>query len=135
MSHVSKIDTQIQDLIYLKKALKTLDIAYIEAENDCLLTVEGYGKQEAIENCVMEIKTGCKYGIGIRKKEKGYEIVADWWAIETFTGQTQDDILNKITRQYAYETVIDKIKDMGYSIVQEECDVKNTTRIMVRRWA
>ena len=108
MSHVSKIDTQIQDLIYLKKALKTLDIAYIEAENNCLLTVEGYGKQEAIENCVMEIKTGCKYGIGIRKKEKGYEILADWWAIETF---------------------------MGYSIVQEECDVKNTTRIMVRRWA
>ena len=135
MSHVSKIDTQIQDLIYLKKALKTLDIAYIEAENNCLLTVEGYGKQEAIENCVMEIKTGCKYGIGIRKKEKGYEILADWWAIETFTGQTQDDILNKITRQYAYETVIDKIKHMGYSIVQEECDVKNTTRIMVRRWA
>lgn len=135
MSHVSKIDTQIQDLIYLKKALKTLDIAYIEAENNCLLTVEGYGKQEAIENCVMEIKTGCKYGIGIRKKEKGYEILADWWAIETFTGQAQDDILNKITRQYAYETVIDKIKDMGYSIVQEECDVKNTTRIMVRRWA
>ena len=41
MSHVSKIDTQIQDLIYLKKALKTLDIAYIEAENNCLLTVEG----------------------------------------------------------------------------------------------
>lgn len=135
MSHVSKIDTQIQDLIYLKKALKTLDIAYIEAENNCLLTVEGYGKQEAIEDCVMEIKTGCKYGIGIRKKEKGYEILADWWAIETFTGQAQDDILNKITRQYAYETVIDKIKDMGYSIVQEECDVKNTTRIMVRRWA
>ena len=67
MSHVSKIDTQIQDLIYLKKALKTLDIAYIEAENNCLLTVEGYGKQEAIENCVMEIEDN---GIGIPEEDK-----------------------------------------------------------------
>ncbi len=31
------------------------------------------------------------YSIGIRQKEKGYEVAADWWAIETFTGQKQEE--------------------------------------------
>ena len=29
---------------------------------------------------------------------------------------------------------LDKIKDMGYSIVQQDCDTKDMTRITVRRW-
>lgn len=134
MSHISKIDTKIQNLQCLKKALNTLGIAYIEAEENCCLTLMGYGKNEQIENCIMEIKTGCSYSIGIRKQENRYEVVADWWAIETFTGQKQEDLLQRLTRQYAYETVMDKIKDMGFSIVQEEQDLKNNTRITVRRW-
>lgn len=134
MSHVSKIDTKIQNLVYLKKALEALGIQYTESKENLLLTVKGYGKNENIEDCVMEIKTGCQYGVGIRKNGNRYEVVADWWAVETFTGQTQESFLNKLTRQYAYETVMDKIKDMGYSIVQQDCDTKDMTRITVRRW-
>jgi hypothetical protein len=134
MSHIAKVDTKINDLISLKKALKSLNIQYAEAEEGKTLTLKGYGKNEEIQNCIMEIKTGSSYSIGIRKKEKGYEIAADWWAIETFTGQKQEDLINKITRQYAYETIMDKVKQMGYSIVQEEQDAKETLRITVRRW-
>jgi hypothetical protein len=134
MSHIAKIDTRIKDLVNLKKALTTLGIAYIEAKEGETLTLKGYGKNEIITNCILEIKTGSSYSIGIRKKEKGYEIAADWWAIETFTGQKQEDLINRITRQYAYETVMGKIKQMGYNVVQEEQDTKNNLRIMVRRW-
>jgi hypothetical protein len=134
MSHIAKIDTKIKDLAYLKKALQTLNIQYVEAEAGEVLTLKGYGKNEVIKDCIMEIKTGSSYSIGIRKKEKGYEVAADWWAIETFTGQKQEDIMNKITRQYAYETIMDKIKGMGYSVIQEEQDVKDNLRITVRRW-
>jgi hypothetical protein len=134
MSHIAKIDTKIKDLAYLKKALQTLNIQYAEAEAGEVLTLKGYGRNEVINDCVMEIKTGSSYGIGIRKKEKGYEVAADWWAIETFTGQKQEDIMNKITRQYAYETIMDKIKGMGYGVIQEEQDVKDSLRITVRRW-
>jgi len=134
MSHISKIDTKIKSLTMLKKALETLDMKYVEAENDNKLTLQGYGKDEQIEECIFEIKTGSKYSIGIRKVENNYEFVADWWAIETFTGLKQDEILNKITRQYAYETIIDKVKDMGYSVVQEEEDTKNNIHLTVRRW-
>jgi hypothetical protein len=135
MSHISKIDTKIQNMDYLKKALHALGMEYIQAENGHKLTVCGYGKNEDINGCLMEIKTGSKYGIGIRQTVEGkYEIVADWWAIETFTGQKQDQILNKLTRQYAYETVMDKVKNMGYSVVQENEDSKQNVRITVRRW-
>lgn len=135
MSHISKIETKIKDLSHLKKALETLGIAYIEASEETSLTVQGYGTDETIENCIMEINTGSKYGIGIRKNLDSYEIVADWWAIETFTGEKQDTILNRITRQYAYETVMDKVRDLGYSIVQEEQDTHSNVRLTVRKWA
>jgi len=134
MSHITKVDTKIRDLAYLKKALKSLNMQYLEAQEGQTLTLKGYGKNEIIENCIMEIKTGSSYSIGIRTKEKGYEIAADWWAIETFTGIKQEDIINRITRQYAYETIMDKVKGMGYSIVQEEQDAKENLRITVRRW-
>ena len=134
MSHIAEIDTKIKDLTFLKKALETLGIQFVEAEEGQTLTLKGYGKNEIITDCIMEVKTGSSYSIGIRKKEKGYEVAADWWAIETFTGQKQEDIMNRITRQYAYETIMDKIKGMGYSIVQEEQDTKENLRITVRRW-
>jgi hypothetical protein len=134
MSHIAKIDTKIKDLVNLKKALTALNIQFVEAAAGQTLTLKGYGKNEIITNCIMEIKTGSSYSIGIRKKEQGYEVAADWWAIETFTGQRQEDIMNRITRQYAYETVMDKIKAMGYSVVQEEQDAKENLRISVRRW-
>lgn len=134
MSHISKIDTKIKDLNMLKKALDSLNMKYVEAEENQKITLHGYGKDEEIENCIFEIKTGCKYSIGIRKVENDYEVVADWWAIETFTGLKQDEIMNKITRQYAYETIIDKVKDMGYSVVQEDEDIKNNIHLTVRRW-
>lgn len=135
MSHISKIDTKIKDLVMLKKALEVLGMEYTEAQNNQTITLLGYEKDEIIENCIFEIKTGSKYSIGIRKVESNYEIVADWWAIETFTGQKQEDIINKITRQYAYETIIDKVKNMGYSVVQEEEDTKNNIHLTVRRWS
>jgi hypothetical protein len=134
MSHIAKIDTKIKDLAYLKKALKSLNIQYSEAKEEETLTLKGYGKNEVIDGCILEIKTGSAYSIGIRKKEKGYEVAADWWAIETFTGQKQEDIMNRLTRQYAYETIMDKIKGMGYGVVQEEQDAKDNLRITVRRW-
>lgn len=134
MSHISKIETKIKDLAFLKKALDKLNMQYREAKEGERINVLGYGKDEVIDDCVMEIKTGSKYGIGICKVEGNYEVVADWWAIETFTGEKQEEIMNRITRKYAYETVMDKVHAMGYGVIQEEQDVKNNLRITVRRW-
>lgn len=134
MSHISKIDTKIKNLSHLKKALEALGITYNEAKEGNNLTLLGYEKHEVIEDCIMEIKTNSKYGVGIRKLGDNLEIVADWWAIETFTGEKQEDFLNRITRQYAYETIMDKVKGLGYEVVQEEQDARENVRVTVRRW-
>jgi len=134
MSHITRVETKIKDLRFLQKALDTLGMSYRIAENGDKLNVQGYTKDEVIASCDMEIKTGCKYGIGIKKAGELFEVSADWWAIETFTGIKQDELLNKIMRQYAYETVMDKVHKMGYIVVQETADTKNAVRITVRRW-
>lgn len=134
MSHISKIDTKIKDLCCLKKALEAMQMEYTEAQEGQAMTLCGYGKGEEINDCIMEIKTGSKYSIGIRKCGENYEFAADWWAIETFTGQKQDDLLNKITRQYAYETVLEKVRNMGYSVVDETQDLQQNLKLTVRRW-
>ena len=134
MSHITKIDTKIKDLGILKKACENINMECIEAKQGQTITVKGYAKDELIENCIMEIKTGCKYSIGVRKVNKDYEFVADWWAIETFTGLKQEDLLNKITRQYAYENVLDKVSKMGYSVVDEKQDLKQNVKLTLRRW-
>lgn len=134
MSHISKINTKIKNISLLKKSLNNLSLSFIEATDTNLLTIQGYDKTELIENCIMEIKTGCKYSLGLKQVGENFEFIADWWAIETFTGQKQEEIINKITRQYAYETVLDKVKDMGYSIVEENQDANQNLRLTVRRW-
>lgn len=134
MSHISKIDTKIKDLCCLKKALEAMQMEYTEAQEGQAMTLCGYGKGEEINDCIMKIKTGSKYSIGIRKCGENYEFAADWWAIETFTGQKQDDLLNKITRQYAYETVLEKVRNMGYSVVDETQDLQQNLKLTVRRW-
>lgn len=134
MSHISKIETKIKDLRFLKKACEALQMGCIETAEGNTLSLCGYGKGEEIEGCIMEIKTGSKYSIGIRKTGQNYEFVADWWAIETFTGQKQEDLLNKITRQYAYETVLDKVRNMGYSVVEETQDLQQNLKLTIRRW-
>lgn len=134
MSHISTIDTKIKDLKFLKKACESLQLTYVEAEEGQTVSLSGYGAGEKIKDCIMEIKTGSKYSIGLRKIGQNYEFVADWWAIETFTGQKQEELLNKITRQYAYETVLDKVRSMGYSVVNETQDLQQNLKLTVRRW-
>jgi hypothetical protein len=134
MSHIAKLKTRIKNLEYLKKALDSLGMGYELAPEGETLSLMGFSKNEIVHGCLMEIKTGSAYSIGIRKTEDGYEAAADWWAVETFTGRRQEEFLERITRQYAYETIMDKARGMGFSLVREEEDTKANLRISLRRW-
>ena len=135
MSHVSKIETAITDIGLLEQALRELGMEYRLAPAQSCLSLSGYGKNEVIDGCVMEIKTGCAYSIGIRPAESGYEAVADWWAVETFTGRVRGEILGAIMKQYAYKTIMDKVCGMGFELVSEEQDAREEVKIRVRRWS
>ncbi|MDR1624927.1 MAG: DUF1257 domain-containing protein [Spirochaetia bacterium] len=135
MSHIAKIDTQIKNLGCLKKALESLGMGYVAPAQGKTLSLPGFRKTEVIDGCLLEIKTGCAYSIGMRRTEDGYEAAADWWAVETFTGNTREEFLERITRQYAYQTVMDKARALGFSLVSEEEDANANLRICLRRWS
>ena len=133
MSHFTRVKTKIKNLIRLKDILKVLDYSIVESSTENKITVKGWNKDQT--EVLVKIKTGGSYDIGIVRNEEGfYEFVADWWGVETTTGLTQEDFLNKITQQYAYSTIKDKIKQKGYDLVTEEVDDKQNIRIVIRRW-
>lgn len=131
MSHFTKVKTKIKNLEMLKQALQVIGLTFTEAEENEQVTVKGWENNNL--EAQMSIDPGCSYGIAVNKVDDGYELNADWWAIETYTGKTQQEFLSTIEKQYAYETIMDKIKQQGYSVVTEE-ESKEQIRIVVRRW-
>jgi hypothetical protein len=134
MSHIVKVKTRIRNLEYLKKALDSLGMDYELAPRGKSFRLTGFSKNEIIRGCLMKIKTGSAYSIGIRKTEDGYEAAADWWAVETFGGQRKEELLGRITRRYAYEIIAEKARGMGFPFVKEEDDIKANIRISLRKW-
>ncbi len=116
----------------LQKALTALGYEFQCAEGTQKLQVKAWDK-ETIE-ADMEIKLEGPYGIAVNRTEEGIELSADWWGVETYTQRKQKEILEEINKQYAYETVMDKIQSDGYTVVTEEQDSKENLHIVVRRW-
>ena len=133
MSHFTKVKTKIKNLNRLKKILQELDFSYEESMETSNIKIRGWNKEET--EVLLKIKTGGSYSIGVIKNKEGfYEFVADWWGVETTSGLEQENFINKITRQYAYTTIIEKIRKKGYDLVTEEVDDSQNIRLVVRRW-
>ncbi|WP_020614514.1 DUF1257 domain-containing protein [Sediminispirochaeta bajacaliforniensis] len=131
MSHFTQVKTQIKEMEMLKKALEALGMEFTEAKEGEKLMVKGW-EDRSVE-AELSINPGCSYGIAVTTAENGYELNADWWAIETYTGKTREKILGSIEKQYAYETVMDKVRKQGYSVVTEE-ESSESIKLVVRRW-
>jgi hypothetical protein len=132
MSHISKVETKLKDMTTLIKALHTLGYETEKAKEGEKLSIKGWN-DETIE-ADLEIKLVGPYGIAVNQSEQGLELSSDWWGVETYTERKQDEILGEIQKQYAYETVMDKVRAGGYSLVNEEEDNKENLHIVVRRW-
>lgn len=132
MSHITTVETKIQDMVLLQKALTSLGYDFLEAQGETKLQVKAWDKN--IIQADLEIKLEGPYGIAVNQTEEGIELSADWWAVETYTERSREEILSEINKQYAYETVMDKIHSDGFSIVTEEEDNKENLHIVVRRW-
>jgi hypothetical protein len=136
MSHITKVKSKIDNLLLLKKTLQDLEIECIEASTDNSIKLKTWGKEKISDDIIMEIKTGSSYNAGVvlNKEDNTYEFVADWWGVETFTGVKQEDFIDKITQKYAYNNIMDKIKDKGYELVTEKVDEEKNIRIVLRKW-
>ena len=132
MSHFTKVETQINDLVALKKALDQLGWKYKVAEEGQKVVVRGYRGQTT--EAEMTIDMG-KYDIGVIKTETGnYELVSDWWGIETTKGLTEAEIVKEINQKYAYQRVVAAVEEAGYTVEANNVAADGTVKLSVSKW-
>jgi len=130
MSHFTKVKTQINDLVCLKKALDQLGWKYKHAEEG--VEVRGWRGQTTKAEIAVDMG---KYDVGVVKQADGtYSLEADWWGVETTKGLKEEEVVKEINAKYAYQRVVAAVEEQGYTIdsnaVQADCSVKLT----VSKW-
>jgi hypothetical protein len=130
MSHFTKVATKINDLVALKKALDQLGWKYTHNEEG--VTVRGYRGQTL--SAELSIDMG-KYDIGVVKTEEGtYELVADWWGVETTKGLKEEEVAKEINSKYAYQRVLAAVEEQGYTIDTNAVQADGTIKLGVSKW-
>lgn len=129
MSHFTQIKTKITDLECLKSALEDLHYSYAEGD----VKVSAWrGRAEKVD---LVVDTGAPYGIGFKKNEDGlYEVVADWWGVQTRTGISQQRFLARLNQRYAYHKVLTEVRNRGFTVAEDETMADNTIKLVVRKW-
>jgi hypothetical protein len=129
MSHFTQIQTKITDLDCLKTALESMGYTFREGE----VKVKGWrGRAEKVE---LVVNTGGPYGIGFKKNEEGYyEIVADWWGVQSRTGISQRKFVDRLNQRYAYHKVLTEVRNKGFTVAEDETMADNTIKLVVRKW-
>ncbi len=130
MSHFTKVQTQINDLACLKKALDQLGWKW--QHDEAGVTVRGW--RGATMKAEMSIDMG-KYDVAVVKAENGsYELVADWWGIETTRGITEQEVAKEINGKYAYQRVVAAVADAGYTIDENAVQKDGSVKLSVSKW-
>ena len=98
------------------------------------MEVRGYRGQKLTAEASIDMG---KDDIGVVKAEDGnYTLVADWWGIETTVGKFEKEVVEEISREYAYARVIQACEEQGYQIAKEDINVAEdgTVKLMAAKW-
>jgi hypothetical protein len=127
MSHFLKIRTQIREREHLVQALRELHYDCQVGEN---LVVRGYSGNR--ENAEVLVNTGSQYDIGFQRQGQGqeFECVADWWGVQGNTRLRQQDFIQQVNRQYAYNIIRAQAQEQ-YLVMEEEERLPNGDTIIV----
>jgi hypothetical protein len=132
MSHFTKCDLKITNLVALKKALAALNHKFTEAQNEVGVTVRGY--KGATLNAEVSIDMG-KYDVGVVKAADGtYELVSDWWGVETTRGVTEKEFVEELNQQYAYQRVVMACEEQGYTMEETKNEEDGKISLTVKKW-
>lgn len=119
MSHFVKIRTQIREREHLVQALRDLHYQFQEGQN---IVVRGYAGNRETADVV--VNTGSKYDVGFRRQAEEFEVVADWWGVETSTQVRQRSFLESVNQRYSYNMVKEQAREQ-YLVVEEEQELEN----------
>ncbi len=127
MSHFSHIKTQIRNLESLQTALTELGIDWKPGPSE----VRGYRGQVRTAEVVIEQDNG--YDIGFCQNGDAYELVADlqFWQ----QNGSVDRFVNKVTQQYAYQTVMRETAKQGFQVAQQQKNEDGSIQLTLQRWS
>lgn len=132
MSHFTKCDLKMTNLEAIKRALEEMELKHEVAEQGQSAVVRGYRGQTL--DAAIKIDMG-KYDIGVVKAADGtYELVADWWGVETTKGVTEEEFAQRLNQRYQYHNVKIACEDKGYSVEEETNEEDGTINLVVRKW-
>lgn len=124
MSHFTHMKTRFQNLFYLEKALNRLNIVHKQEQ-----TLIENSKSSYI-NLVIPQSNG--YDIEFSWNGQEYELVADL----SFWEQPYpvENLINKISQQYAGEVVIGESQKIGFQPVKYEQNSDGSNTLVLERW-
>ena len=125
MSHFTQVTTKITSKEMLVACLK--ELGYDVEEKTA---IKGYRGQETPVDIAVRMKQG--YDIGFVLGSDGtYSFVADWFGVQ---GVNEQQFTTKVQQQYALTTVMDKISNQGFNVVEQQREANGEIRLVVRRW-
>jgi hypothetical protein len=132
MSHFTKCELKITNLAALKAALEDLKMKFEAAEENQLVTVRGY-RGDTLKAAI-KIDMG-QYDIGVVANENGtYDLVADWWGVETTNGTSEAEFKDLVNQKYQYHNVKMACEEKGYAFEEEVNEEDGSIRLVVRKW-
>ena len=132
MSHFTKCALKLKNLAAIKKALADLQLKFEEAEEHQSVLVRGY-RGDTIK-AKIKVDMG-RYDIGVIENADGtYELVADWWGVETTKGVSEEEFQEQLGQRYQYHNVKQACEDKGYAVEEEVNEEDGSIRLVVRKW-
>ena len=132
MSHFTKCEMKITNLVALKRALEDLKYKFTSAEQGQEVQVRGWKGQKM--NAEMSIDMG-KYDIGVVKNADGtYDMVADWWGVETTQGTTEEEFSQQVNQRYAYQRVVQACEEQGYEMAEQKDEETGQIKLVMKKW-
>ena len=133
MSHFTKCALKMTNLQALKKALEDLQLKFTVAEQGQQVNVRGYRGDKL--QAAISIDMG-RYDIGVVDNADGtYDIVADWWGVETTKGVSEEEFKDQLSQRYQYNNVKQACEEKGYAVEEELNEEDGSIRLVVRKWA
>ncbi len=133
MSHFTKCDLKMTNLEALKRALAEMQLAVVEAPAGQSVSVRGYRGQKL--DAALSIDMGT-YDIGVVRSEDGtFDLVADWWGVETTKGVSEEEMKSRLRQRYAYHNVLMACEARGYEVEEEVNQEDGSVQLVVRKWA
>ena len=133
MSHFTKCALKLTNLAAIKKALADMQLNAAEATEGQPVRVRGY-PGDSIKGAI-SVDMG-RYDIGfVENAEGGYDVLADWWGVETTKGISEEEFKHQFGQRYQYHNVKQACDEKGWAVEEEQNEEDGSIRLVVRKWA